>query len=285
MILLTGATGKVGGATAAALIAAGEPFRVFVRDPNKLNPGISEHADVVQGDLSSSTDTMRALSDISRALLVVANSEQQASLENVFATACKDAGVSHLVKISSAEADPAATSPLPKLHYESEQFIKSLGIGWTMVQPNFFMQNFLLYAGAIQAAGMFALPFGSAKAAPIDTRDIGEVIAKVLSAPDTENQTLRLTGEQLMDFAEVAAVMSEVLGREIRYFDQPPDEFRAFMGKILHSEWHIDALCSLFAQIAGGALEETTSAVADMLGRPPRSLAEFVRDHQPAFEP
>ena len=284
MILLTGATGRVGSAAAKALISAGVPFRALIRDLDKLHFD-RDAAEIVQGDLNDAASVEQALEGVSRALIVMGNHPDQSTLERQFATLAADAGVSHLVKVSSMEAAPDATATLPKNHFDTEQHIASLGIDWTFLRPNYYMQNMLMYAGSIARTNSFALPLGTAKTAMIDARDVGEVAAVVLAGRGHAGQAYRLTGPALMDFHEVAACMGAVLERPVSYVAQSPQAFREVLGQFIQSAWQLDAVCELFAEIAAGSLEEQTSTVADLLGRPAMELETFTQQFARAFAP
>ena len=284
MILLTGATGRVGSAAGKALARAGVPFRVLVRDPAKLafDP---DAAEIVQGDLSDPAIVKQALHGVSRALIVMGNHPEQSKLERQFASLAADAGVSHLVKVSSMEAAPDATATLPKNHYDTEQHIAALGVDWTFLRPNYYMQNMLMYAGAIARTNSFALPLGTSKTAMIDARDVGEVAAVVLTGEGHVGQAYRLTGPAMMDFHEVAAHMGAVLARPVSYVAQSPEAFREVLEQFIQSAWQLDAVCELFAEIAAGSLEEQTSTTADLLGRPAMDLETFTQQFASAFAP
>ena len=256
MILLTGATGRVGSAAAKALARANVPFRALVRDPDKVafDP---DAAEIVQGDLNDPAIVEQALQGVSRALIVMGNHPDQAKLERQFASLAADGGVSHLVKVSSMEAAPDATATLPKNHYDTEQHIASLGVDWTFLRPNYYMQNMLMYAGSIARTNSFALPLGTAKTAMIDSRDVGEVAAR----------------------------MGTVLERPVSYVAQSPEVFREVLGQFIQSVWQLDAVCELFAEIAAGSLEEQHSTTADLLGRPAVDLETFTRQFAGAFAP
>jgi uncharacterized protein YbjT (DUF2867 family) len=103
MILLTGATGRVGKAAAAKLLRAGVPFRAFVRDADTFEQS-GEGVEVVVGDFTDPDSVARAVQGVTRALIVMGNHPDQAELEQRFATVAADAGVAHLVKVSSMEA-------------------------------------------------------------------------------------------------------------------------------------------------------------------------------------
>ena len=284
MILLTGATGRVGSAAGKALARAGVPFRVLVRDPAKLafDP---DAAEIVQGDLGDPAIVEQALQGVSRALIVMGNHPEQSKLERQFASLAADAGVSHLVKVSSMEAAPDATATLPKNHYDTEQHIAALGVDWTFLRPNYYMQNMLMYAGAIARTNSFALPLGTSKTAMIDARDVGEVAAVVLKGEGHVGQAYRLTGPEMMDFHEVAAHMGAVLARPVSYVAQSPEAFREVLEQFIQSAWQLDAVCELFAEIAAGSLEEQTSTTADLLGRPAIDLETFTQQFASAFAP
>ena len=284
MVLLIGATGRVGSAAARALVASKTPFRVLVRSPDNVRLDC-DTVEVVQGDLSDVALIERALHGITRALIVMGNHPDQAKLECQFATLAAKAGVSRLVKVSSMEAGPDATATLPKNHYETEQHIASLGIDWTFLRPNYYMQNMLMYAGSIARTNSFALPLGDAKTAMIDARDVGEVAAAVLTTEGHAGQAYRLTGPELIDFHEVAARMSAVLERPLRYVAQSPEAFREVLGQFIQSPWQLEAVCELFAEIAAGSLEEQTSTTEQLLGRPAMSLDTFTKQFASAFAP
>ena len=283
MILLTGATGRVGTAAAKALMQMGEPFKVLVRSPEKLAVS-GPNVQVVRGDLADADAVEEAVEDATRALIVMGNHPDQAMLERRLADQAVSAGVRHLVKVSSMEASPEATAVLPKNHFETEQHIQRLGVEWTFLRPNYYMQNMLMYAASISRASSFALPLGSAKTAMVDARDVGEVAAAVLTGEGHAGQIYPLTGPALIDFHEAADVMSQVLGREIAYIEQTPEAFHGVLAQFIHSTWQLDAVCELFAEIAGGSLEQLTDTTATLLGRPAKSLAEFTGEFAPAFQ-
>lgn len=284
MILLSGATGKVGSAAAHALNEANVPFRILVRDPDRFKLAGSDNVDVVQGDLENEADVKAAMQGATKAFLLMGNSPSQAAIERQFSDIAAETGVGHIVKISSMEAAEDAVATLPKQHYASEQHIRTTGIKWTFLRPNYYMQNMLMYAGSIANAKMFALPLGDAQTAMVDTRDVGAVVAKVLTEAGHENKIYQLTGSDLSDFHEVAKRMSQTLDQPVKYIPQSAEEFRAVLQNFIQSEFQLNAVCELFAEIAKGSLEHKTSIVKDILGRDPISLETFTGDFAMAFK-
>jgi len=283
MILLTGVTGKTGGEVARQLTAAGVPFRALVRNPAKADALQAMHVDLVIGDVADDAVLDRALEGIERALLVMPNGEDQLLLEKRFTRHAARAGVQHLVKLSSLESVPESTNPITRTHVASEQYVRESGMAWTMIRPTFFMQTFLGSATGIRERRLIAMPAGAGTIAPTDLRDVGAVIRRVLTEPGHENQSYDLTGPDLLTLAEIAARFSAVLGREIRYVDQPMAEFSTRLAALNLTPWRIAAVCKEFEAIAAGVIDHTTDTIPRLLGRAPISLDQFVRDHLALF--
>jgi len=283
MILLSGASGRVGSAASQALHSAGIPFRVILRDPEKFPLSKVDSIEVYKGDLENTKDLEKALHGVTAALLLMSNNSAQADIEREFARIAKRSGVTHIVKISSIEASPQATAALPSLHYSSEQFIQSLGMDWTFLRPNFYMQNMLMYAVSIKSSSYFTLPLGDASTAMVDARDVGLAAAKALTENRHRNKIYDLNGPDLMNFDMVAKRISEVIDREVRYQRQTPEQFRAVLNNFIPSSWQVDAVCELFEEIASGSLQRTGDDLEHILQKPPRDIKIFSQDFKTAF--
>lgn len=283
MILLTGVTGKTGGEVARQLTAAGVPFRALVRNPAKASALTALKGEIVIGDIADGETLDQALKGISRALLVTPNGEDQLALEKRFTDHAVRAGVKHLVNLSSLESVPESSNPITRMHVASETHIRASGLTWTMIRPTFFSQQFLSSAASIREKSLITMPAGSGTIAPTDLRDVGAVIRQVLTEAGHENQSYDLTGPDLLTFAEVADCFSRVLGREIRYANQPMPAFRARLEAVGLAPWRVEAVCKEFEAIAAGVIDHTTGTIARLLGRPPISLEQFIRDHPTVF--
>ena len=283
MLLLTGVTGKTGGASAQALLKKGIPLRAIVRNAEKAAGLKAAGVELVLGDITDRAVLEKAMVGISKALMIMPNGEKQLELEKQFVEVAKQAGVKHVIKMSSIEAVADAKSPIPKIHYASEQYLMTSGLGWTMVKPNFFMQNFLGSAGTIKEQGKIFLPMGEGKTVMADTRDIGAVVAAVMTGTGHEGKSYEITGPEVLSFADAAARFSKVLGRKIDYVHVPMPAYRQTLSRFLTNPWHLNAVCELFQEIADGHVLRTTDTVQKLTGKPPTSLEQFIRDHQTIF--
>ncbi|MDH4022125.1 MAG: SDR family oxidoreductase [Gammaproteobacteria bacterium] len=285
MLLLTGVTGKTGGASAEALLRKGVPLRAIVRNADKAESLKSAGVELIVGDVADKGVLEKAMTRVGKALMIMPNGERQLELEKQFIDVAKRKGVKHLVKMSSMEAAADAKSPIPKIHYASEQYLQKSGLAWTLIKPNFFMQNFLGSAGTIKEQGKFFLPMGKGKTVMVDTRDIGASVAAVMTGQGHESRKYELTGPEVLSFADAAERFSKVLGRKIEYVHVPMEAYRKTLARFLTNEWHLNAVCELFQEIADGQALSTTDSVQKLTGKPPISFEQFVRDHKAVFTP
>jgi uncharacterized protein YbjT (DUF2867 family) len=186
--------------------------------------------------------------------------------------------------MSSTEAVPGVKSAIPLGHLAVENHLKGSGLAWTMLKPNFFMTNLLGNGRTIKANGTFSLPCGTGTTAMIDARDIGAAIATVVTGSGHEGQAYELTGPELMTFAQVAERFSELLGKTVTYIDQPMEEYRRYLSQFLKVDWHLNAVCELFSEIAEGGLNHTTDTFKKLTGRAPGTLTQFIREHITVFK-
>ena len=284
MILITGATGKTGSATAKSLGEKGERFRALIRNEEKKEGLESLGGEVVIGSIENTDVVNQSMQGVKTVLVLLPNSESQLALEKQLVDSAKQAGVERIVKMSSIEATPDATSPIPKLHLESEEYIKQSGLSWTMIKPNFYMQNLLASAGTIKDQGKIFLPMGEGKTGMIDTTDVGTVIAKVLSEDGHESMNHEITGPEILSFYEVAEIFSKALGKQVDYVDVPMDAYKETLGQFLTNQWHLDAVIDLFKGIAEGGIEDKTNTFNELTGETPKSLSQFLAENSFIFK-
>jgi len=285
MILLTGVTGKTGGAAANALIEKGVSIRALVRDADKAVALKEAGVELIVGDMADRDVVAGALDGVEKAALILPNSKEQRDMELQFTDLAAAAGVRHFVKLSSLEARADAKTPIPMLHWAVEEHIRASGMDWTMIRPNFFMQNLLAAGASIKNEGKFALPMGDGIVVPMDCRDIGAVFAEVLTCEGHAGQSYEISGPEQMTFHDIAAQFSEVLGNPVEYVDADPVAYRERIGPFLSSDWHADSVMELFGEIRQNALVPTvTDTFNTLVGRDPISFRQFVQDYIAVFK-
>jgi len=282
-VLVIGGTGATGTEAVRHLVAHGAQVRVVTRDPSRAagNPAL-QGAELVAGDSSQPETLKDAFEDVEKVYLVPPTHPGWDETQSAIIDMAAAAGVRHLVKLSVFEADPDEPSLILRFHHRGEQEIERHGTAFTHVRANSFFQNVLLLdAPAVRAQSCFYSCVGDTRFAKVDARDIGEVVAKVLTEPGHENRIYELTGPDSMTYDDVAAELSRACGREIRYVDMPPDDYAALLTSVGVPQWLAEEFATLYGRgkQRAGASARITSTVEDLLGRPPRSFADWAREH------
>lgn len=285
MILITGATGTTGREVVGELRRLGaRGVRALVRDPSRADFIREAGFEAVAGDFERPETLGPALEGVERALLLTPPTPDTVTHQREFITAAAAAGVRHVVKLSAVGADSDAPEGFGKWHGQSENLLKSSGLDWTILRPNFFMQNLLGQAGQIASTGSIFQPVGDARASFIDARDIAAVAARTLAEEGHEGQTYVLTGPEALSYHEVAAKLSEATGRSINYVPISPEQFRAGALGAGLPEWLVSALERLNELFAAGHAAGVTDAVRRVGQTEPTTFDQFARDHAEAFK-
>jgi uncharacterized protein YbjT (DUF2867 family) len=281
-VLVTGATGNTGSALVERLLRRGVGVRAMVRTSAAAERFDDSAATPVVADFDDPRAVAAALAGVDRAYLVTPSSERAEAQQMRFAELAAAAGVRHLVKLSQFAA--AADSPVRFLRYHAavEQHIRGLGIGWTFLRPNLYLQGLLAMAGPIRAEGRFFAPIGDSRVSAVDVRDIADVAAAVLTEPGHDGATYSITGPAAVTHAEIAAAIGEATGRPVTFVDVPPAVFADQLRHVLPA-WQVEGLIEDYAHYARGEAAAVHDTVTSVTGHAPRTIIEFARDHKDAF--
>ena len=284
-ILVTGATGTVGGFLVRKLGAAGVQARALVRGREKAEAIEKLGLEAAVGDLSRPETLGPALAGVEKVFLLSAPEERQAELQNNLVRAAAAAGVRHIVKLSAigvgGELDALA---IGRVHRETEEEIERAGLAHTHLRPNGFMQNTFMFAQTIKAQGAFYAPFGAAKVSYVDARDVAAVAFHALTEDGHEGKAYEITGPQALSYYDIAGELSAALGREVKYVEVPPEAARAAMVSMGMKEWIADGLMELFNFYKDGRADRVRDTVREVTGRDPISFAQFAKDFAQAFQ-
>ncbi len=276
-ILVTGATGTVGSDVLRGLGGReGVQVRAAVRDKEKATALAGPGVDLVWFDYNKPESMGPACRGVDAIFMVSPFTPDGVAQSLEFLRAAREAGVKYVVKLSVTPSLRDIT--VGKWHAAIDEALKKSGMAWTILLPGGFMQNFVK-TSAPRPDGNMYLPVGNSKGAFIDTRDIAAVAVKALTEPGHEGKEYALTGPEDLSYTEIAAIMSEVSGRQIRFVDVSPEAARQGMVAAHMPEWMIDVILELNAWAKGSQGGEITTTVKDVLGRPPHTFREFARDY------
>jgi uncharacterized protein YbjT (DUF2867 family) len=285
MILVTGATGTNGRLVVDALRRAGAEVRAMVQSRAKSAGLADAETETVTADFDKPATLTTALAGVDRALLLSAVDQRLVEREARFVEAARKAGVRHLVKFSVIGAHPAASFTFGRQHGQAEHIVMDSGLTFTLVQPNFFMQNLLWSADAIKARGELASTLETGRASHVDARDIASVITATLTQPiDRHAGSVHLvTGPATLTFAEIAETFSRVLERSVRYVNRTDEQSKAGLLASGKSDWYATAEVELGIFARQGHASVVTDTVERLTGHAAGTLENWVRTYAASF--
>ncbi|WP_431943466.1 NmrA family NAD(P)-binding protein [Micromonospora marina] len=276
--LVTGATGNVGGAVARSLRTAGVALRVAGTDVGELRerfPGIPA-ARLDFGDAR----TFDAALDGATALFLLRPPQiaRVGPTLNALVDRAARHGVRHVVfaSVTGAERNPVVP------HHRVERHLRAGGLPYTILRPGFFAQNLAdAYRRDIREDHRVYLPAGSGRVAFVDTRDIGDVAAAVLADPAAHRgAAYTLTGPEALDFTQVAALLTETLGRPVRYRAATVGGYLRHLRRRRVPVTQAVVQTVLHTGLRRGQAERVDPTLPLLLGRPARTLRDYVAEHR-----
>ena len=283
MILVTGATGRVGYPLMEALADAHADVAAMVRVQARAAdlPGTPQHV-VATFDDPPPAEVLRGFD---RVFLLSPAIEEQAELETVFIDALVAAGHGpHVVKIAAdGFADPGCEVRFMVSHRQVAAHLDATGLPVTYLAPSLYMENLLAAADTIRGEGTIAAPAGGGHAGFVAVRDVAAVAARVLTSPGHDGATYVVTGPEALGYADVAARISAVFARQVDYEDQPPERTRELMLGDGVARWEADGNLELFEWIRQGGADTVTDTVRDVTGAGPQPIQDWLNDARASF--
>ncbi len=278
MIAITGATGTVGRALVAQLVAGGHPVRVYVRNPAKV-AHLADRVEVAVGDLDDPRALAAGLAGASRLFLLdLAHSHVEQAI-----AAARVAGVRHIVKLSTYEAAFGDARIIGGWHAGREALIRESGLAWTFLRPGQFMSNALMWAGMLATQGVIFNAAPDGPVAPIDPADVAAVAVCALTQPGHEGQVYPLTGPTITTPRAQVATLARLLGRELRLIEiSPEEEHRQLLAHGMPVEI-ADGLRDLTLLLRRGEGAYRANTVKAVTGREPHDFEHWAGRHLKAF--
>ena len=286
-VLITGATGQIGGDTLRNLLADKTITLVAaVRSHAKAQPFTAQGIRTVIMDFDQEHTLAPALEGIDRALLVTGYTVDMLRQSKAFIDQAKKSGVQHMVHLGACGRDDTTIGHWA-WHQFVERYIEWSGFSFTHLRPECFMQNLLSYDGTRAVInGVIEQYTGDARFSWVDGEDVARVAAQALLHPDRHaGQTYRL-GYDVQSYGDIAAIMSRVLGQPFRYDAQSPDVFVENMRAAGAEMAYMNCVHDNFTRMAARQIpgvEETFDNFSQITGRQPVRWEDFVVKHRKVF--
>uniref|UniRef100_B0SWV0 NmrA family protein n=1 Tax=Caulobacter sp. (strain K31) TaxID=366602 RepID=B0SWV0_CAUSK len=279
-ILVTGATGRVGGHVVQQLVNRGADVRVLVRDPSKAD--FPANVGVAQGDLLDIDALRAAFTGVKTLFLLNAVAGDEFTQALITLNVARESGVERVVYLSVIHADRFVNVPHFAVKFGAERMIEQMGFSATILRPAYFIDNDLTIKDVILDHGVYPMPIGGKGLAMVDARDIAEVAAIELVRRDQAPgklpiETINLVGPETLTGSDVAAIWSDVLGRPVAYGGDDPAGFEqnlaSFMPKWMAYEMRL--MAERF--VSDGMIPEVgdVERLTKILGRPLHPYRDF----------
>ena len=255
-VLITGGTGTVGSRVAARLVADGVEARVAGR---RTEPPLA---------WEDPSTWPAALAAVDAVFLLL---PEQTRLPAGFLETAADAGAARVVLLSDRSA------ALRRVEYllEAERLVRSSGLDWTIVRPDWFQEDFETFFREPVAGGLLVVPVGEMLQDFVSANDIGEVAAVALQG-GYPGRVLEVTSAERMNFAEALGVIGAEIGRPVA-FDGSAELYREQHLGFGRPRDEVDAEIAAFERLAAAGEVELTDTVSEVLGRAPVAFAHYVR--------
>lgn len=283
-ILITGATGGLGGATLDFLLKkqSSQDLAALARDPAKLAGRAAAGVDVRKGDYSDYDSLVRAFDGVETLFLVsaVAFSDRATQEANAI-RAAQAAGVRHVI-YTSIQKQPGSTlqiSQVTDTNNRTEQTLADSGMRFTILRNSFYLDALPMLIGQKAFTSGIRVPLGNGRAALAKRIDLAEGAAAVLAQPERhQNKTYTLGGSEAFAFADVVSIVSEQTGRPLAYESISPEAYVSEAVAEGVPQPFADFSSEWLNALAVGEFAEVTGDLERLMGRKPTHYREFFRE-------
>lgn len=282
MILVTGATGTIGRKLVRQLQLSSSPFRALVRSEDK---GKALGCDYAVGDFDQPSTLAAALEGVDALFLNGPAGEALVRQQTAAIEQARAAGVKRIIKVSSRGADVNASNVIGRVHGQVERVLAESGVSWSVLRPGTFMQNLLRTAGTVRNTSKIFGAYKDGRIAFVDCEDIAACGLALLhdKGHDHNGQTYTLSGPEAVSYYQIADKLAQQLGKPVSYVDLPAEQMVASLKSNGMPAGFAEMMVALMVQFSTGAGANVTPAISQLLGRPARSIDQFLADNIDAF--
>ena len=286
-ILVTGATGQLGGKTVEQLLKRVPASDVIglARDPAKLADLAAKGVEIRAGDYFDYDGLLRAFEGVEKVMLISATAftDRMKQHYNVI-TAAREAGVRHIVYTAIMRKDGGRNIPhVTESDIFTEQTLAASNVPHTVAVQPAFLDGLLTHIGNPLEVG-FRMPPGNGPILAVLRDDLAEAQAVILTEPGHENQRYLLGGDVTTTFADMARSLSEAHGRHVPLVEISEREFVQDRIKEGFPEGFAKFALEWILALQDGDFSATSNDFERLVGRKPTSIAEFMKQRYPAAQ-
>lgn len=275
-ILVTGASGTVGSSVLSCLLEYPVKIKAAIHQthPHSTNNKV----ETIKLDFNDSSTYFDALKDVEGLFLLPPASANGHAQVIPFLEYIKENAptLKHIVALTAMGIVPNDGSA----YGDIENIVQELGIPYTILRPNWFMQNFNTYFIEGVRQGVLSLPAGEAPTSFVDTRDIGAAAAKILAEDSHHWEAFTLTGWQSLTYREAAEIISLQINMPVEYQPVTSGVMRTALKEQGWQQESIDEMLDLFDDVRNGKFAMLTQDISKLLGTAPRTFEQYATDYK-----
>jgi len=276
-ILVTGGTGRVGSEVVKELQKRKADIRLLIRKNDAPTPTGVETA---IGDLLDPVSVEKAMDGVDRLYLLNAVLPDELTQGLIAYDLAKKLKLRHVVYHSVFRVEHFKDVPHFASKLAIESALREFDFPFTIIRPNYFIQNDATLKDALTKTGIYPMPLGQVGISAVDIRDIAEAAAIALTSDGHFGKTYNLNGPEVVSGPKAASIWSKVLGKEIRYAGDDMDAFEEQMRKRAPSWSAFDIRMMFEGYLERGFIAEDgdLETLTKLLGHAPRLYENFARE-------
>lgn len=281
MILLTGANGHLGSATIDFFLKKNlnTKIKALVRSEEKGVDLKASGVEILVGDYLNYDSLVKATQGIDTLLLISSSTlgDRYSQHANVI-KAAKENKVEHIVYTSVLKSNPDSKFSAGVDHYKTEEEIKNSGVAYTIMR-NTYYADFLpdIICNAADTGAIY-YSAGSTKVNFAVRREMAEANAVILSKPNShKNKTYEITSGSVYNFDEIASMVSEITGKEIKYVDLPVETLKENIVKMGMPKEVAELMGSIAESMKAGEFDLVDPTLEKLIERKPTDLKDFLK--------
>ena len=276
-ILAIGGTGNVGSEVVKELKKRNADVRILVRKKGTASP---EGVEVAVGDLLDPVSVQQALHGVDKLYLLNAVTPDELTQGLIAYDLAKRLKLKHIVYHSVFRVEHFKDVPHFASKLAIESAIQEFDVPFTIIRPNYFMQNDASLKEPLTKAGIYPMPIGPVGISAVDIRDIAEVAAIALTSERHYGKTYNLNGPEVLSGPKLASVWSGLLGKEVSYSGDDMDAFEQQMRKGAPSWSAFDIRMMFQGYLERGFIADAgdIETLTELLGHTPRRYQDFARE-------
>lgn len=287
-ILVTGASGQLGGAVLRHLLAsqgvAPNNIIAVTRDPSRLADLAARGVTVRAGDFNDGPGLVEAFAGAEKILIISgADVGQRLAQHTAAVEAAVKAGAKRLAYTSMPNPEPGNSVIFAPEHHGTEEAIKATGLPYTLFRNGWYQENLLMSLPQAVAAGQWYTSAGQGRVAHAAREDIAAAIAAALASDEAESVIYTLTGPEALTTDEIAARASRALGKPLQVVHVSDDQLAGGMKAAGVPEAYVPMLVSFETNTREGGIDLVTDDIEKLTGVRPSAIEGFFASHEAAL--